>query len=461
MDIVPTTAAHSLPDGELWLLGAVETVTGACTRVEIGGRRLLIDCGVAQGDEARTWRFPDAARDVDTVVLTHGHLDHVGSLPALLEGGWSGGIVGTRATLALASVVIRDSVRIAGASEDDADGIVRQLARMFRPLPYDAAHDLGGVTVAFREAGHILGSASAELRSAASRVVLSGDLGRPDTPILRTYNRRWDPGPVDLVVMETTYGDRDHAADHSAIQGELRRILDRALARRGKVLVPAFAIGRTQLLLYHLNALVEAGHVDVPVLVDSPMGLSVTELYNRSRELYDEDARGLLAAGDHPLDFSGLYAVRRASDSERVREMDGPAILIASSGMCTGGRIVAHLQELLPLEETCVLFVGFQAPGTPGRAILDAGRRRAQRGGVPTVRLDGREVDVRAAVEYLPGLSAHADRGELRDWLSALPEVRRVALHHGEHAAQHAFATWCCGSGPASGGPAEGRPEGG
>ncbi len=443
MDIVATTAAHPLPDGELRLLGAVASVTGAMTRLEAGGVRLLVDCGVAQGREARGWRFPDAARDVDALVLTHGHLDHVGSVPALLERGFEGPIYTTSATRAVAGLVLRDALALDGASNDEADAFVRRFARMCRPVAYDTPVPLGGgVALAFREAGHILGSASVELRTDRSRVILSGDLGRPDTPILRTYNRRWDPGPVDLVVLETTYGDRDHAADHAAIQAALAGILDRAIERGGHVIVPAFAIGRTQILLYHLNALVESGRLHVPVVVDSPMGLAVTEVYTRSRELYDADARGRLEAGDDPLDFEGLYAVGPARDSERLRDLPGPSIVIAASGMCTGGRVVGHLRELLPREETCVLFVGFQAPGTPGRAILDAGREREERGGVPTVRLEGEEVDVRASVEYLPGLSAHADRGELRDWLVAIPEVRRVALHHGEPHAQHAFRTW-------------------
>ncbi len=445
MDIVPTTEVHPLPDGEVRLLGAVRAVTGAMTRIEMGGARLLVDCGVAQGHERIDWRFPDAARDVDAVLLTHGHLDHVGSLPALVEGGWEGPILSTRATFAIARIVLRDGAVLDGATPEEADAFVARLDALHRPLEYDVreiAHD--GVAVAFREAGHILGSASIELLSPDSRVIVSGDLGRPDTPILRTYNRAWEPGrPVDLVVLETTYGDREHASDHAHIRGELARILDRAVERGGHVLVPSFAIGRAQVLLYHLNALVESGRLrNVPVVLDSPMGLEVTETYAHFRSLYDEAALDRLAHGDDPLDFEGLYAVTRARDSERLHDMKGPAIVIASSGMCTGGRIVGHLAELLPREETCVLFVGYQAAGTPGRAILDAARAREERGGVPTVLLDGEQVEVRAAVEMLSGLSAHADRGELRAWLDAIPEVRRVALHHGEVEAQEAFARW-------------------
>ncbi len=445
MEILPTTEAHPIPDGEVRLLGAVRSVTGAMTRIEMAGARLLVDCGVAQGRERIDWRFPDEARDVDAVLLTHGHLDHVGSLPALIDGGWDRPILSTRATFAITRIVLRDALTLEGASDEEASRLVARLDKLHRPLAYDAreiAHD--GVAVAFREAGHILGSASVELSSPKSRVIVSGDLGRPDTPILRTYNQVWEAGrPVDLVVLETTYGDREHASDHAHIREELARILDRAIARGGHVLVPAFAIGRTQVLLYHLNALVESGRLrDVPVVLDSPMGAEVTATYAQFRALYDKEALDRLAHGDDPIDFEGLYAVNRARDSERLHGLEGPAIVIASSGMCTGGRIVKHLVELLPREETCVLFVGYQAAGTPGRAILDAARERDERGGVPTVTLDGEKVEVRAAVEMLSGLSAHADRGELTAWLDAIPDVRRVALHHGEVEAQEGFARW-------------------
>lgn len=445
MEIIPTTEAHPIPDGEVRLLGAVRTVTGAMTRIETGGARLLVDCGVAQGDDRLVWRFPDAARDIHAVLLTHGHLDHVGSLPALIEGGWEGPILSTRATFDIARIVLHDSLRLEGASEDEADKFVERLNALHRPLKYDAREmAVGGVAVAFREAGHILGSASVEVLSAKSRVIVSGDLGRPDTPILRTYNRIWEAArPVDLVVLETTYGDREHSSDHHHIREQLARILDRAIERGGHVLVPAFAIGRTQVLLYHLNALVESGRLrNVPVVLDSPMGLEVTETYAHFKNLYDKEALDRLAYGDDPLDFNGLYAVKRARDSERLHDMTGPAVVIASSGMCTGGRIVGHLAELLPREETCVLFVGYQASGTPGRAILEAARRRDDRGGVPTIWLDGEQVEVRASVEMLSGLSAHADRGELRAWLEAIPDVRRVALHHGEVEAQQGFVRW-------------------
>jgi metallo-beta-lactamase family protein len=233
--------------------------------------------------------------------------------------------------------------------------------------------------------------------------------------------------------MESTYGDRDHAKSPGDIQDDLEQIITRALRDGGHILIPAFSIGRTQTLLYYLNALVESGRIDnVPVAVDSPMGLNVTEVYAAHRHLFDADATALLRRGDDPLDFDGLYAVNRSRDSRRLREMEQPAIIIAGSGMCTGGRIVGHLLELLPLPETSVLFVGYQARGTPGRAIQEA--RRGGRGG--SVEIDGKRVAVRAEVQTISGLSAHADRGELAAWLSAISGVKDVALHHGERDGQ-------------------------
>src|SRR5690606_14242899 len=232
------------------------------------------------------------------------------------------------------------------------------------------------------------------------------------------------------------YGDREHGHTHADVERELERIIQRALQDGGHILIPAFAIGRTQTLLYHLNTLVEAGRIpSLPVAVDTPMGLKVTELYQHSRQLFDRTALDQISRGDDPLDFDNLFAVHRGRDSARLRDVQEPMLIIAGSGMCTGGRIVAHLRELLPLEETCVLFVGFQAKGTPGAAI-----QRARNG--ETVWLDGEDVPVRASIETLSGLSAHADRSELWRWLSAIPNVRTVGLHHGEADAQQQFAAW-------------------
>ncbi|MCA9590482.1 MAG: MBL fold metallo-hydrolase [Myxococcales bacterium] len=436
-DIVPHTEAHPLVDGEVRLLGAARQVTGAMTRVEMGKRRVLVDCGVAQGREKM--EFPDAARDVDALVLTHGHLDHIGNVPTLVERGFDKPIFATRATLAIAKISLEDSLGMQGASDRDAARFIARFDALARPLPYGRTADAAGLSLTFHEAGHILGSASAELQSSESRVIVSGDLGRKDSPILRDANTEWAADkPVDVVVMETTYGGRDHAHTHDDIERDLEAILRDAISRKAKVLIPSFAIGRTQTLLYFLNTLVESGRIpEIPVAIDTPMGLAITETYKRFQPIFDKEALDKIADGDDPLDFENLFKVERGKDSARLRDVEGPMIIIAGSGMCTGGRIIGHLQDGLPSERTTVLFVGYQAEGTPGRRIQQA----AERGG--KVRLKGgEEVLVRAKIARLKGLSAHADRGELLDWLRAIPDARRVALHHGDVEAQDAFAAW-------------------
>jgi metallo-beta-lactamase family protein len=437
-EILACTPSHTLPDGRVELLGASRSVTGAMTRVELGGAVLLVDCGIAQGREARGWRMPDAARDAHCLVLTHGHNDHIGSLPALIHGGWSGPILGTRATLDVARLSLEDSLEMNQVPHREVRDFLRTFDALKRPVGYDRATAFDGFdgTVAFREAGHILGSASVELRSGRSRLIVSGDLGRPHSPILRDPNTAWDSdAPVDLVVMECTYGSRDHAHDHGSIEDTLARVVTETVARGGKVFVPAFAIGRTQTLLWFLDRLVTAGRIpSVPVFVDTPMGLAVTDLYHQNRALYDKESLAKLAAGDDPLDFDKLFSIQKGKESAKVRAHAGPAVVIAGSGMCTGGRIVGHLVAGLPDPRNTLLFVGFQAEGTQGRRIQNAHGA--------TVRLDGQDVEVRARIETLKGLSAHAGRAELVAWLGHIPGLRRVALHHGDEDAQNAFAAW-------------------
>lgn len=438
-DIVACTASHPLVDGEVRLLGAVSTVTGAMTRLELGGAKLLVDCGIAQGKDAGAWAFPDAARDVDAVVLTHGHLDHIGSLPHLLDGGFDKPLFATAATLDIARISLEDALSMHRAGAGDTQGVLNAFDRLARPIGYDSPASVGGLGLTFREAGHILGSASVEVASRKSRVILSGDLGRPGAPLLRDPFTAWPAGPpVDLVVMESTYGEREHQHGHDDIEAKLLAVVQETVARKGKVFIPAFAIGRTQVILYFLNELVESGRLPaVPVAVDTPMGLLVTATYSKFQQLYDAKSLRQLARGDAPLDFDELYASKRGSDSARLRDVPGPMIIIAGSGMLTGGRIVSHLVDGgLSDDRNTLLFAGHQGEGTPGRRIQDASRS----GG--SVWLEGQEVPVRARIDTLRGLSAHADRNELAAWLRAIPRVKRVALHHGEVSAQRALVTF-------------------
>jgi metallo-beta-lactamase family protein len=443
-DVVACTPVHPLPDGEVRLLGAVDVVTGAMTRVEIGGRSLLVDCGIGQGAEARRWRFPDAARNVDAVLLTHGHLDHIGSLPMLLDGDFDKPIVATRATLEVARMSLEDSLEMQQASRREVDWFLRRFDSLVKPVPYDEQGSLPGLPLqlTFREAGHIIGSASVDIVGDKSRVILSGDLGRPNSPILRDPFTGWPAGrAVDVVVMESTYGNRDHAHSHDDIEAQLCRVIKETVARRGKIFIPAFAIGRTQVLLWFLNELVEHRRIPpIPVAVDTPMGLHVTEIYRDFERFFDKETLAQKAHGDDPLDFDSLFAVNHGRDSWKLVEAPGPLIVIAGSGMVSGGRIIRHLVDGLPDERNTLLFAGHQATGTPGRRIQDA----ANSGG--SVWLDQQQVPVRAHVETLKGLSAHADRRELRAWLSHVPAFRRVALHHGEAEAQRSLASWLMSS---------------
>ncbi len=438
-EIVACTAEHPLPDGEVRLLGAVERVTGAMTRLELGGSRLLVDCGIAQGREAQSWSFPEAARDIDAVLLTHGHLDHIGALPHLLDAGFDKPIFATRATLDIARISLEDSLSMGGASVRDKQGVLAAFDQRSRAVPYDQPFSELGLQLTFREAGHILGSSSIDVVSAKSRVILSGDLGRPGSPLLRDAFSAWPSDrAVDLVVMESTYGEREHEHGHDDIKAKLLSVVRETAARKGKIFIPAFAIGRTQVILYFLNELVESGQLQrVPVALDTPLGLLITETYSKFRQLYDGPALSKLAQGDAPLDFDDLYASRRGSDSARLRDAPGPMIIIAGSGMLTGGRIVSHLVEGgLSDERNTLLFAGHQSAGTPGRRIQDAAKA-----GKP-VWLEGQEVPVRARIDTLRGLSAHADRRELRTWLASISAVKRVALHHGEVSAQRALQTY-------------------
>jgi metallo-beta-lactamase family protein len=427
------------PGGSLRVLGARRWVTGSMSIFDFDGFRVLVDCGMTQGrDDAGP--FPEDAVSVDAVLLTHGHLDHVGALPELWTRGAKVRIYATPATLSLATIVLEDSLRLAGAKEDERRAFMKWFRKASVGVRYDLWRELGELRFAFREAGHILGSASIEMRTSKARVIASGDLGRQGIPILRDPFTAWDPSPaVDLVMMESTYGNRTHAPAVQ-MQDELERIIHHALQDGGHILVPAFAIGRTQTLLYHLNTLIEAGRVrNLPVALDTPMGIRVTEVYESSRHLYDEEALALLAQGDDPLDFDQLFAVRKGGQSHDIRHLKESMLIIAGSGMCSGGRIIGHLQELLPKPETDVLFVGYQGVGTPGRAILEAAAGRAEDGRVRTVGLFGKRVPVKAAVHQLSGLSAHADQNELASWFSAIPSVGRVVLNHGEPEAQEAL----------------------
>ncbi len=435
----------------LRFLGAAGTVTGSKYLLELDGTRLLIDCGLHQGlksERLRNWRPLDVdPRSVDAMLLTHAHIDHTGYVPRFTRDGYGGPIYATPATVDLLQLMLPDSGRL---QEEDAAyhnkrgtskhkpaeplytaAEAELAARRATAVPYDQPLTLGrGLTVRFRRAGHILGSASVHIEHASGRrIVFSGDVGRYDAPILP------DPATIDeadYVVVESTYGNREH--DPEPIGNQLLRVIDDALARRGVLVVPAFAIGRTQELLFHLAALQRDGRIPhVPTFVDSPMAISATDLYVAHPEDFDGDMRRLTRENHSPLEPREFRVARSREESQRINEVRGPAIVISASGMATGGRILHHLMQRLPDGRNTILLVGFQAAGTRGRSLQEGAR---------TVRIFGDDVPVRARVETIHGLSAHADASGLVRWLNtARHQPSQVFVTHGEEDAAQALRT--------------------
>jgi metallo-beta-lactamase family protein len=425
--------------------GAAGEVTGSCHIVGVQGRTLLLDCGLIQGGVAPDARnrepFPFDAASIDAVVLSHAHIDHCGRLPLLHRRGYRGPIYATPACRDLARILLTDSALMAQRDADRARRHGRG-GRAFEPLytPDDAAATLRqfrtvryaqplsllpGVTATFRDAGHILGSASVwlevEEHDTRRRLVFSGDIGQYDSPILR------DPeadGFVDWVVMESTYGHRRHR-DRAETQRQFGEILREARRGGGNVLIPAFAVGRSQEILYALAThYAQWGVGDWQVFLDSPMAIEASGIYWRHAELYDEEAAAARRRAERMPPLPNLTLCRTAEESMAINRLRDGAIVIAGSGMCTGGRIVHHLRHNLPRPECNVIFTGFQAVGTLGRALVD---------GRETVRIHGEEVTVAARMHTLGGYSAHGDQEDLLRWHAGLRGPRRTRLVHGEN----------------------------
>ena len=412
--------------------GAAMRVTGSCSLLQCGDKKILIDCGMLQGGgeedrEANRDPFPFRPSELDALVLTHGHLDHSGRVPKLVEAGFKGPIYGHTATGELAEIIWRDSARLSakwdgGALYDEA--MVDKAKSQLAPIRYKHSVEIGDVKFRLFDAGHILGSASILFEYGGKRVLFSGDVGTPNTPILRDPNTEWDVDDVDAVVIESTYGDRLHKSRTDTVN-EYKKIMERTIERKGLVLIPAFAIGRTQELLFHFNDMEHADTLaKVPVLLDSPMAERVTEVYRNHRECYDDDTWDKIKRGDPPMRFDGLRELVTSAESKQVKHMAPPAIIIAGSGMCTGGRILHHLKDFLGRESTTVIFVGWQGYGTLGRTLVD---------GTDKVRIHRQSIEVRANIETLGGFSAHADRDALVAWSRHIPGgKKRFLVNHGE-----------------------------
>ncbi len=435
--------------------GAAKMVTGSCHLIEYANKKLLVDCGMRQGQDTKTElgedSFPFDAASVDAVLLTHAHIDHSGLLPLLVKKGFSGDIITTEATSQLCTIMLPDSANI---QEYDAqlENKKRQRAgkklieplytmqdvnntlKLIKGVKYDETVKLSDeVTVRFKDAGHLLGSASVEIwiteEGVTKTLAFSGDIGRAERPII------CDPKFIeqaDYVIMESTYGDRNHeAGTNDEKEAQLASVLRSAIARGGNIVIPSFAIGRTQELLYYIKRFIANNTVKglekIPVYVDSPLGIEATRVYERSADgYYDEEAMELRREGS-PFDFETVNFTRTADESKLINVTPGQKIIIASSGMCDAGRIRHHLKHNLYQKNATVIFAGYQAVGTLGRLLVD---------GAEKVKLFGEEIRVNAVIEHLSVFSGHAGRNELVDWVSAItPKPDRVFLVHGEEEA--------------------------
>jgi metallo-beta-lactamase family protein len=454
--------------------GAARTVTGSRHRLRFGERSWLFDCGLYQGHREdadrinRAFAFDPA--DLDGVVVSHAHLDHTGNLPTLVHRGFAGPIHLTPATADLSKPMLADSAFLMERDHEHVNKRRRERREPMRVPLYSPAdvvstterfetHPYGtewplaeGVTATYHDAGHILGSALTTFTFRANgrtlRLGMSGDLGRPRRPILRDPDV---PPGVDVLVLESTYGDRRHPAEEETVRG-LRDAVTRALERGGRVLVPSFAVGRTQEMVATLHDLLEKGEVpDVPIFVDSPLASVATGVYKRHPECFDaETQRAFVERHGAPFGFARLRYVASPDESKALNERSEPCIIIAGSGMCEGGRILHHLRFGLGEPKNLVLFVGYQADGTLGRRLRD---------GAEVVNILGEPAIRRCEVVALDGFSAHADQGEILDWVRRLePAPRRILLVHGEPAAQDALAAClrqATGAEVASPGPGE------
>ena len=435
--------------------GATGDVTGSAYHVVTKDASILVDCGLFQGGKEEKAKNRRKAQleggRLDAVVLTHGHLDHIGRLPLLTRKGYDGPIYATRPTIDLATLILKDSLALqkqdlkrenqkrARAKLPPLEPFfekrdVLKLGPLVRPVKYNQRVEVApGIEARLVDAGHVIGSASVELTVSENGrkkvVVFSGDLGPRGAPLLN------DAVPfekADVVIMESTYGDRNHRSLHeTAIEG--RKIIARAIQNEAKILVPVFAVGRTQLLLYLLaGAFKKKTLPQFPVFLDSPMAIEATKIYGRNNELFDAEALEMVSSGELRRHLDCARPCPKPGDSRALNDVKGACLIMAGNGMCTGGRIMQHLRHNLPLPQTEVLIVGFQSKGSLGRKLVD---------GAKSVKMLGEDVPVRASIHTMGGFSAHAGQNDLLDWFSVVaPSRPRTIITHGEDRARNVFS---------------------
>ncbi|MCU1233683.1 MAG: beta-lactamase domain protein [Candidatus Solibacter sp.] len=445
---------------KLTFWGAAGTVTGAMHLLETGGKRYLLDCGLAQGRrkeaDAKNRHIPFAASSIDAVVLSHAHIDHSGNLPSLVKRGFSGPIYSTPASIDLCNWMLRDTAHI---QEKDAEFLNKRLEKrkaagqengvveplyttpdvehtlpLFTPVPYHKPLAISDtLTYEAYDAGHMLGSSSVILHDIAGRtpvrLAYSGDIGRPNLPIIR------DPEtipPADYLIMESTYGGRLHK-QATRVVDKLADVVNRTARRGGRIIVPAFAVGRTQQLVLLLHQLFNERRIpNIPIFVDSPLAVNVTSVHRAHPECFDDDTRQYLTNHEDPFGFQRLQYIRDASESKKLNDIHGPFVVISASGMCEAGRILHHLRNNIEDPRNTVLITGFQAQDTLGRKLVEKW---------PEVRIFGEPMRVRAEISSLDELSGHADQNELLEWIRPMvPTLRKVFLVHGEVLQSEIFA---------------------
>lgn len=440
---------------KLTFIGAAHEVTGSCSLLEVCGKRILVDCGMEQGvDLFENIEIPVAPADIDAIVVTHAHIDHTGKIPFLVANGYNGPVYSTEATRQLCDIMLRDSAHIQefeaqwrnrkGKRRGDkeyeplytTEDVLRTMT-LFRTAGYGTDVELfDGVKINYTDAGHLLGSSSVLFmineNGVEKSILFSGDLGNVDKPLIRSPQ---DPPHADYVVCESTYGDRVHSAKPDYL-GQLTQIIQRTLDRGGNVVIPAFAVGRTQEILYFIRIIKEEGlikgHDGFPVVVDSPLAVEATNIYSTEMyEYYDDEALDLLRAGINPVAFPDLRLSVSSDESKAINADTTPKVILSASGMCEAGRIRHHLKHNLWRPECTVMFVGYQSQGTVGSKILD---------GVDSVKLFGEEISVKAEIVRIESFSSHADKDHLREWVKKAEPSARIFINHGEDEVTDKFA---------------------
>lgn len=442
---------------KLIFIGADHEVTGSCHYLQVGEKHILVDYGMQQGVDAfENADLPVCEARIDYVLLTHAHVDHSGMIPQLVARGFRGKIITTDATADLCSIMLRDCAHIQMQEAEwknrkakrsaenalveplytmeDADAAIKRIV----PYSYNEIIDLcEGVKIRFTDVGHLLGSSSIEVwateEGVTKKIVFSGDIGNKNQPLIKdpSYTKE-----ADYVVMESTYGDRFHSTDKPDYVTELTQILQETFDRGGNVVIPSFAVGRTQEMLYFLRKIKEdrlvKGHEDFPVYVDSPLAVEATGIFHKNEiECFDEEAMELVRKGINPIAFPGLRLSITSDESKAINFENTPKVIISASGMCEAGRIRHHLKHNLWRKECTILFVGYQAVGTLGRVLVE---------GVDEVKLFGEPIEVRAEIKTLTGLSGHADKNGLIEWVEAFEEnPRKIFVVHGEDSVCKSF----------------------